>query len=112
MDDVMENADTVLTNIHDKNPDAKIYIESVTPTIRANPLEHLDNEQIREFNSRMKTYADMHGYGYLDIYSVVCDEDGYLKDEYCSDPDAMGIHFLPSADAAWEDYLLRHPEGK
>lgn len=111
-DYTMENVKTVIGNIKDKSPDARIYIESVTPAIRSMQGESVNNERITAFNNRMKAFAEQNDYPYLDIYSVVADDEGYLRDEYCSDPDAMGIHFTFDADAAWEQYLLRHPEGK
>lgn len=111
-DYTMENVKTVIGNIKDKSPDARIYIESVTPAIKSMQGESVNNERITTFNSRMKAFAEQNDYPYLDIYSVVADDEGYLKDEYCSDPEAMGIHFTFEADAAWEEYLLKHPEGK
>lgn len=111
-DEIMENVKTVIGNIKDKSPDAKIYIESVTPLIKEKQGESLNNEVIRAFNERMKSFAEQNNYPYLDIYSVLADEEGYLKEEYCGDPEGMGMHLLMNADAAWEEYLLEHPEGK
>lgn len=112
LDDIMENVKTVIGNIKDKSPGIRIYIESVTPIIKSMQGKYLNNEAIRAFNERMKSYAAQNGYAYLDIYSVVADDEGYLRDEYCGDPDVLGMHFLENADAAWEAYLLSHPEGK
>lgn len=112
MDTVMENVDTVLNNILEKSPDAKIYIQSVTPRVKSTNDQFPDIDTIRAFNERMKAYAKENGHYYLDIYSAVADEEGFLKDEYCSDPDSMGIHFTMEADAKWEEYLLNHPEGE
>lgn len=112
MDVVMENVDTVLNNILEKSPDAKIYIQSVTPRVKSTNDQPPDIDTIRTFNERMKAYAEEHGHYYLDIYSAMADEEGFLKEEYCSDPDSMGIHFTMEADAKWEEYLLSHSEGK
>lgn len=111
-DTALSNAKKVIANIKAKSPDAKIHIESVTPMIESAQYDGLNNEKIRGFNEIMKSFAEENGYPYLDIYSVVADENGNLREEYCSDPDSMGMHFLLNADAKWEEYLLKHPEGK
>ena len=36
------------------------------------------------------------------------DENGYLRQDYCSDADGMGIHFTNAGCAAWVDYLFTH----
>ncbi|MCQ4023363.1 MULTISPECIES: GDSL-type esterase/lipase family protein [unclassified Ruminococcus] len=112
LDSVMENVKARIGMIKDKSPDARIYIQSVTPLIASKQGESLNNDVIRAFNERMKSFAEQNNYPYLDIYSVLADENGYLREEYCSDPDGMGMHLTMSADAAWEEYLLKHPEGK
>ncbi|MCQ4023364.1 MULTISPECIES: GDSL-type esterase/lipase family protein [unclassified Ruminococcus] len=111
-DTALENAKKVIANIKAKSPDVKIHIESVTPMIESAQYDLLNNEKIRSYNEMMKSFAEENGYPYLDIYSVVADEKGNLKEEYCSDPDGMGLHFLLNADAKWEEYLLEHPEGE
>ena len=111
-DTALENAKKVIGNIKAKSPKAKIYIESVTPMVESAQYDALNNEKIRGWNRIMKSFAEENGYYYLDIYSVVADEDGNLREEYCGDPDGMGMHFLMNADEKWEEYLLMHPEGK
>lgn len=111
-DYVMESVKARIGAIKDKSPDAKIYIESVTPRIREVQDEYLNNELIKSFNERMKSYAEQNNYPYLDIYSALADEGGYLREDFCGDPDSMGMHLTMTADAAWEEYLLKHPEGK
>lgn len=112
IDSVMTNVTTRIGMIKDKSPDAKIYLQSVTPLVASKQGEYLNNEVIRSFNERMRSYAEQNNYPYLDIYSVLADENGYLREDYCSDPDGMGMHLTMAADAAWEEYLLKHPEGK
>ena len=36
------------------------------------------------------------------------DENGYLYDAYCSDPEDMGMHFTDEGCVAWIDYLETH----
>lgn len=109
---IMESARKLIADIKEKSPGAKIYIESVTPMIASKEGENLNNQVIRNFNKKMKSFAEQNNYMYLDIYSVFADDKGYLKEEYCGDPGAMGIHLTMAADAAWEDYLMKHPSGE
>ena len=42
----------------------------------------------------------------VDIF--VTDKNGNLRDDYCSDPQKMGIHFNYTADKQWVNYLVTH----
>lgn len=110
-DTVISYADTVMNRIKEKSPDVQFYVQSVTPIVRVKVTDSFNNETIQSFNEVLREYAMQHGYYYLDVYSVMADEEGYLKDEYCGDPDAMGIHFNRTADEAWKNYLIEHPQG-
>ena len=105
VDGALKSADELLTKITQKAPDAKIYVQSVTPIVLGMERDILNNYQIRQFGAKMKEYSEKKGYAYLDVYSVMCDSYGYLPLEYCSDPDVMGIHFTSDACAVWADYL-------
>lgn len=111
MDETIQLANQLISNIKEKSPSVQIYLQSVTPMIRSMYRDDFDNSTIREFNRKLKEYACSNEHYYLDIYSAVADEDGYLQDEYCSDPEDMGMHFNFTADKVWEDYLLAHPDG-
>ncbi|CAJ35723.1 SGNH/GDSL hydrolase family protein [Methanocella arvoryzae] len=39
----------------------------------------------RRFNQKLKTFCEAHGYRYLDIYPVVADDRGLIKDEFAAD---------------------------
>lgn len=105
VDATLESADSLITKILSHTPDAKIYLQSTTPIISGKEVGDLNNENIRAFDEKLEKYAVEKGYKYLDLYHQLCDDDGYLKNEYCSDPDAMGIHFSPAACAIWIEYL-------
>lgn len=111
MDGTIQLVNQLINNIKEKSPSVQIYLQSITPMIRSMYREDFDNSTIREFNKKLKEYACSNGHYYLDVYSAVADEDGYLQDEYCSDPEDMGMHFNFTADKVWEDYLLAHPDG-
>jgi lysophospholipase L1-like esterase len=65
---------------------------------------HRPPEQIRALNDWMKTYAAENGATYLDYYSAMIDERGFLRDELSEDglhPNAKGYAVMaPLAEQA------------
>jgi len=98
----------LVNRILSHTPDVKIYMESTTPMLAAFEYGDLNNSNVDKFNEWLKQFCEENGYKYMDINSIMRDETGALKYEYCSDPDAMGIHFTDSACAMWVDYLKNH----
>ena len=69
----------------------------IVQTVRRPP------DKILALNKWIKDYAAMHGYGYLDYFSAMADDKGFLKDELSDD----GLHnvqgysvMAPLAEAA------------
>lgn len=100
-----QNVNSLLDRILEKNPNVSIYLESVTPIL--NGMEHgrLNNTNIQKFNAYLQQVCDERGFTYVDIYHVLADESGHLKNSYCGDPGAMGIHMSADGCAAWSRYL-------
>lgn len=95
--------------ILDKNPDVTIYIQSVTPMVGGKTREdYLNNENIEEYNIMAQQVCAERGFVYLDIASVLSDEYGNLRDDYCSDGNGAGFHFNRAGDSAWVEYLKTH----
>lgn len=101
----MDSCKTLISHIAEKSPDARIYIQSVTPMIKSAEMETFNNTLVKEFDGMLKTYCEQNKYKYLDVFSAVADKDGNLPDEYCSDPDSMGLHFTDAACEMWANYL-------
>lgn len=110
IDDTIKNMKTLTSRIKEKSPDVEIYIQSVTPMLENMQLKDLNNKSIDEFNTKLKAEAEKLGYKYLDVASVMKDEKGNLISEYCSDPEAMGIHFSDDGCKAWVEYLKQNVE--
>ena len=104
-DGALQAAKELTDNILAITPDVSIYIESTTPIAEGCEIGDLNNETIREFDKLLKGFCEENGYMYLDLYTLFQDEKGYLKSEYCSDSDGMGIHFTDTACNMWADYL-------
>ncbi len=65
------------------SPNTEIIIQSILPV--ANTCQYIAPEQIKERNEWLKGFCEQNAIYYLDTYSALADEDGYLKGEY-SDP--------------------------
>ncbi|MCD8116323.1 MAG: GDSL-type esterase/lipase family protein [Oscillospiraceae bacterium] len=111
IDEVIEAVNENCTRVLAENPDVEIFIESVTPILASKETTSLNNEVVDNFNQALENYCSEQGFAYLDVASVMKNESGSLISEYCSDPDAMGIHFSAEGCAAWIEYLEQHPYG-
>lgn len=94
----------VIAKINEKNPGIKIYIQSVTPVTQAKEGD-VTLASINEFNKILKSFCAENNYRYLDVAAVMQDDNGYLREEYCGDPDGMGIHFNNIASEIWVEFL-------
>ncbi|MBR5015546.1 MAG: hypothetical protein IKX52_01870, partial [Clostridia bacterium] len=97
--------------IEQNNPGVLIYIQSMTPIIAAKDGTNgriLNNANIRLYNQMLSGVAASHGWYFVDVASVMYDDRGYLKDEYCSDPGSMGMHFTSAGCSVWCWYLMNH----
>ena len=113
VDDSITSMETLAQRILTKSSDAKIYVQSVTPMMEAFEQTKLNNDSIAEYNQKMLELCQKNGYYFVDVASVMKDENGNLIAEYCSDPYAdqsgnMGIHFTDAGCKIWVDYLYTH----
>lgn len=105
IDDTITNAKTMIDAIIEKNPNATIYLQSVTPILKTAQYGDFTNANVEELNKRYKALCEENGWNFLDVASVLKDEEGCLPANYCSDPDAQGIHFTDEACEIWINYL-------
>ena len=63
-------------------------------------------ERINNFNAALKQFCADSNCWYLDIYSMLLDEDGYLSADYAFAED--GKHFEKSGYVAWANYMKTH----
>ncbi len=104
-DGTIESAESLISEILQKSPDAKIYVQSVTPIIASKEGGSKTNANVRKLNTMLRSMCNEHGWTYLDVASVMIDGNGALKPSYCGDPETMGIHFTDAACEAWIEYL-------
>lgn len=111
IDETVENYQTLLERILSKCPDIEIYVQSMTPTAVTTTLENaaFRPESIQEYNYKLWQMCQQRGWHFVNVASAMCDESGdYLRSDYCSDADDMGVHFTETGCQAWVDYLYTH----
>lgn len=108
VDEAAENMQKLMDRIVEKNPDAEIYIQSVTPMLENMQLSDLNNTTIAQFDEKLVEICAERGYKYLNVAEAVDDGNGNLVPEYCGDPDAMGLHFSDEGCERWVEYLKNH----
>ena len=105
-DDTSECYRQVIDNIVDAAPEVNIHIISMTYTLKDKGVGKLNNDNIRDYNSRLAQMAEENGWGFVDLAAPLADEEGNLKPEYCSD---NFVHQTAKAYDVWtktlHDYL-------
>ncbi len=109
----IKNFEKLCNNILKKSPNVQIYVQSVTPLIKGSKSSvakegKLNNKTIYEYNKKLAALAEKRGWYFVNVSEVMYDDNGYLKRDYCGDPDGMGLHFTNAGCKAWIDYLLTH----
>lgn len=95
----------ITDKIKEKNPEAVIYIMSITPIEKsAENGGGITAAKIQNLNNALIELAQTEQCYYLDIYHYLAEPDGYLADGVASD----GVHFGASYYKKWADYLKNH----
>lgn len=102
VEDTYENYQKVIQAIYEVNPDISIYIISTTNIYNGSEVGNLNNENVRLLNQKMKNYCATSKEEFIDIADYLIDENGYLRDEYCSD---NYVHQTPAAYDIWVQVL-------
>ena len=93
-------------------PDAKIYVQSITPVrpevCQKENHEGLNRDRLCRINDELAAIALEKDCCFLNLWEVLADDNGDLKAEYAQ-PD--GYHLQPAGYTAWVDYLCSHTAG-
>ena len=87
---VAKNYQEILKQIKENLPTTQVFCMSVLP-IGSKILDYIDinlnerNALIKQFNVKVQNLATQFEYTYLDLFSLVCDEDEKMKNEYTID---------------------------
>lgn len=96
----------VLDKLRELQPDAIIYVQAILHISESKDKEHtyINNAAIIERNEALKSLADNEHIFWLDSNPSICDENGYLIDDYTFD----GVHLQAKFVYLWTDYLKQH----
>ena len=94
-----------------KTRNATIYIVSLFPveeimeTVPGESGSTISRSTILEFNERLKTMCEEKGCWYLDVFSALANDKGYLPEAVAADDH---VHFEKTGYRIWSDYLRNH----
>lgn len=105
VDHSMELLDDFLNQILDKSPQLEIYLESVTMVRTADQYPGLTNEELDEYNSRLKQYAEENeSVHYVELAEYFKDHTNGLSVAYSYDK----IHANDDGVAVWVRILKKY----
>jgi lysophospholipase L1-like esterase len=90
---------TLLQRLREHSPELRVHVQSVLPTRGSHDKQ---NAPVREFNARLKRLAQEYKCTYIDLHSLMADEEGRLKTEFTND----GLHLTEAAYALWRGKIL------
>jgi lysophospholipase L1-like esterase len=96
----------MLDEIRDIQPDADIYVLSLTPVsaYKSSTSDIFTMTRVNSYNEALYELAGEKDCYYLDICSALSDETGYLPSDVTSD----GVHFSAAHYKVWLDYVKTH----
>ena len=101
----MEHWATVVKNIRDTVPEARIFIQSMTPLYAGQDRPYKTNELIDAYNELLREFCAENDCTYVKIGEYFKDENGALEHKYTRD---MFIHLNTDGGKLWGE-LLKDP---
>ena len=97
----------VLDEIVLREPDAELYIMSLTPITEEKSLDEsvFTEERVLEYNAALRALAEQRQCWYVDLVEALAGPDGYLPKEVATDD---GIHLTRETYPLWTEYLRTH----
>lgn len=96
----------LIDNIRELQPNAGIYLQAIIPVskLKDENSSIYTNERICSFNEALSMLAAEKELFFIDTYSALCNEDGYLPEDATID----GVHLIKEYCIQWLDYLKSH----
>lgn len=106
IEDIQASYENLLAELRTYAPDSIVVLMSMPPVseYRSNSDEYCNRELVVEYNEMLLALAESWDVWYLDVYSVLANEEGYLP----SDVNEDGIHFTPAHFTGWFERLRTH----
>ncbi len=105
----------MIENLKNDNPDINIVVLSNTYLYKgSNGMKKLNNGSISTLNVRVLDYCNDNGIDFVDIATVLLDNDKCLASEFCSDKDSStaACHLTKYAYNAWTEILRDYAKKK
>jgi lysophospholipase L1-like esterase len=100
---IMENYKAIIDKVQKESPSTKIYVQSVLPTGKKLIFGH-ENHKIAPLNAEIEKICAELDVTYIDLYSEMLDEDGYLDKQYSND----NLHLLGSGYLLWKEKIKQY----
>ena len=106
VDSFVRSYGNFVQKVKELQPNAKIYVENIFPVTanKSNQSDIYNNTNIRTFNEKIKAMAQEKGAIYVDLYSMLSDENGNLPKEYSPD----GVHLEREYCDKWVRSLMEN----
>ena len=100
----------LLDTIAAAEPDAELFVMSLTPITeqRSNSEDLFTREKVLKFNEAIRAMTEEKGYTYLNLYTPLADESGWLSPEESTD----GVHFTPEKYLEWSELMRVNYDGR
>ncbi len=106
-DDFKASYQTLIDMIRGATPDTILILQSIYPVARSYAKqESINNKKIQAANEWIVELAKENSLPYLNTYSVLVGDDGYLPESY---QNGDGMHFNETGFAAVMEYVKAHP---
>ncbi len=103
----IEDYRKLLSAVRERQPDAKLYIQSILPVsaeVSQKNEDNTNNTRIRQYNELLRKLAEEESVTYIDVAAIVQDAEGNLPKEAATD----GIHPGKNYNKKWADLIARY----
>jgi len=103
---VLDNYQKIIQTIKTDSPKTKIYIESILPmNFEIDKTKRpITNQNISDFNNKLKNFSDNSTIFYIDLYSKFLDSSNQLDKQYTLD----GIHLNGQGYLVWKNEISKY----
>lgn len=103
-EEILANFEKILARVRTESPGTVVYIESILPVNPCYSLfpNHTDKtEKIKSVNKSLLELAMKTGYGYIDLFDLMCDNKDLLRKDLSVD----GLHLNYAGYMIWADAI-------
>lgn len=103
---VLDNYQKIIQTIKTDSPKTKIYLESILPiNFELDKTKRpITNQNISDFNNKLKNFSDNSTIFYIDLYSKFLDSSNQLDKQYTLD----GIHLNGQGYLIWKNEVSKY----